>query len=113
MDEKRSLQEKQFGYEQALISSETSLTSLYENDQMADFETLLQEEKDTNANVIADRDTIHGIKIKTAETSAIVIASTERSTDTSINDADIYGMQKKAEIDAAVHITAALEHLIG
>jgi hypothetical protein len=113
MDKKRTLQETQFGYEQTLLEKETALSILYQNDEEDVFDTLIQEERDTTTNIIANRTTAYNTKKTTAVRSATTIANAKKSEDDTTTNAQEYKIQTTATYEAAAKITADLTHLIG
>lgn len=112
MDDKRALEVERFNYDQTLIATEISQDTVYHNDSMNTFETILQEERDATANVISDRTQVHTIRNTTALTSATTIAGEERSAETRITSAEISQMQRESIAQAASKITAQLTHVI-
>ncbi|MCK9311743.1 MAG: hypothetical protein M0P26_05645 [Bacteroidales bacterium] len=113
MDAKRTLQETEFANSQSLVTTEKNLNINYQNDEMASFETILQGERDATAGVIADRAEAHTIKNATALTSATTIANEEISTDAAKTSLEVYRATNVANAQAAAHITASLQHIIG
>lgn len=112
-DEERVLQVTKFTDNQKLITDEIGLTTTYQNDMMADFNTIIQGEKDTNATVIANRTADHTIRNKTALNSATTMQGEDRSIAARYSAEEINEMQEKANIEVSSTITASLKHLIG
>jgi len=110
---KRSLQEKQFDNGQTLIRAEIANDDAYQNAADASADILEEDEQATNAAIVSDRTETNDIKNSGQLSSARTMVDAGKSAESSINAAGIYAEREIAEIKAAQHITASLEHLIG
>ena len=113
MDAKRDLQKTKFEYEQSLLTTETDLTQDYHNKSETQFSELLQGEKSAAQRIRSTKKDIHGVQSATRVTSSGTITNTEKEVAVGITVAERSAMEQKADIDAAVEITAKLIHLIG
>jgi hypothetical protein len=113
MDARRSLQELQFADDQILAKKDIDLTTIYDEDQKTEFETVLGEEKSAAIQVRTDKTTIHKADIAIKELSATTLTAAEKYRNTTATAMEIDQIKKTAALQAATKITASLEHVIG
>ena len=110
---KRALEITTFTDEQAILAHEKVLERLYQIDMMRDFNQLLADEATVNATIIADRGTVHTTDNKTKLESVTVMTEGKNSVMSKMTLEEIREKETIADITAATHLTASLEHLIG
>ena len=112
-DAKRALEVKSFDKGQALQIKEILDETVYQNDMMKNFETIIQSEKDEQQKVITDKETINATQNQTKLASVTTLDNAEISAARDVNANEIYQMGRVSDIEAASKITAELKHLIG
>jgi hypothetical protein len=110
---KRDLADKKFDNEQELIAIETDKETEYQDHLNGSFNTVQDDEENTQSKIIADKETIHSTVNETRRDSAQRITTAQKDAEASSKDADIHRMRGVADAQAAAKITASLTHLIG
>lgn len=110
---KRDLEVTKFDNSQEIADAEIDLNRDFNAEETAQFNTLLQDERQTQANIRDNKISTHTTGNKTKTTSAIAVGSGTRSTNWAINLSEIDQINGVANAEAATKITAALTHLIG
>jgi hypothetical protein len=110
---KRDLADKKFDNEQELIAIETDKETEYQDHLNGSFNTVQDDEENTQSKIIADKETIHSTVNETRRDSAQRITTAQKDAEASSTDADIHRMRGVADAQAAAKITASLTHLIG
>lgn len=110
---KRDLADKKFDNEQELIAIETDKETEYQDHLNGSFNTVQDDEENTQSKIIADKETIHSTVNETRKDSANRITTAQKDAEASSTDADIHRMRGVADAQAAAKITASLTHLIG
>lgn len=110
---KRDLADKKFDNEQELIAIETDKETEYQDHLNGSFDTVQDDEENTQSKIIADKETIHSTVNETRKGSANRITTAQKDAEASSTDADIHRMRGVADAQAAAKITASLTHLIG
>ena len=110
---KRDLADKKFNNEQELIAIETGKETVYQDHLNESFNTVQDDERDTQSKIIADKETIHSTVNETRKDSAQRITGAQKDAEASSTAADIHRMRGVADAQAAAKITASLTHLIG
>jgi hypothetical protein len=110
---KRDLADKKFDNEQELIAIETDKETEYQDHLNGSFDTVQDDEENTQSKIIADKETIHSTVNETRQDSANRITTAQKDAEASSTDADIHRMRGVADAQAAAKITASLTHLIG
>jgi hypothetical protein len=110
---KRDLADKKFDNEQELIAIETDKETEYQDHLNGSFNTVQDDEENTQSKIIADKETIHSTVNETRQDSANRITTAQKDAEASSTDADIHRMRGVADAQAAAKITASLTHLIG
>lgn len=110
---KRDLADKKFDNEQELIAIETDKETEYQDHLNGSFNTVQDDEENTQAKIIADKETIHSTVNETRKGSANRITMAQKDAEASSTEADKHRMRGVADAQAAAKITASLTHLIG
>ena len=110
---KRDLADKKFDNEQELIAIETDKETEYQDHLNGSFDTVQDDERDTQSKIIANKETIHSTVNETRKGSANRITGAQKDAEASSTAADIHRMRGVADAQAAAKITASLTHLIG
>ncbi|MDD5344393.1 MAG: hypothetical protein PHW12_08215 [Smithella sp.] len=110
---KRDLNDKQFGNEQTLISTEIINENRYQNDVNNSFNSIINDERATQAKIISDKTEINAVNNSSRLESAGTITQANINAAGSETAAGIHAGRNVAEAQAAAHITAQLTHLIG
>jgi len=110
---KRDLADKKFDNEQELIAIETDKETEYQDHLNKSFNTVQDDERNTQSKIIADKETINSTKNATRRDSAQRITMAQKDAEASSREADIHRMRGVADAQAAAKITASLTHLIG
>ena len=113
LESKRTLDTTKFDNDQSLISTEIDLNTTYHNLENSQSDTILQDDRDTTAALLADKTTIHTTNNASRLSSTRTLANSKESTDDRMTRDDVYRLEEVARIEAAAKITAQLEHLIG
>lgn len=110
---KRNLNDKKFENDQSLTALEIRKDTDYQNDANVSFDTIIQDERATQAQIISNKTEINTIENRSDLKSAQTIVKAGIDADNSSANAEAYGRRRVAEIEAASQITAQLTHLIG
>lgn len=110
---KRDLADKKFDNEQELIAIETDKETEYQDHLNGSFNTVQDDEENTQSKIIADKQTIHSTVNETRRDSAQRITEAQKAAEASSTEADKHRMRGVADAQAAAKITASLTHLIG
>jgi len=109
---KRDLNDKQFGNEQTLISTEIINENRYQNDVNNSFNSIINDERATQAKIISDKTEINAVNNSSRLESAGTITQANINAAGSETSAEIHKGKGVADAQAAAHITAQLTHLI-
>jgi len=110
---KRDLADKKFDNEQELIAIETDKETEYQDSLNESFNTVQDDERDTQSKIIANKETINSTVNETRKDSAQRITGAQKDAEASSTAAAIHQMRGVADAQAAAKITASLTHLIG
>jgi hypothetical protein len=113
MDVKRELQETKFANDQELIETEIGLTEDYKEVKDTNFNTLLDEERGSFAQILTDKQTIRDIRGSAKVSQAASVAAAEIEANDDVSSSDAHRIRQVSEINAASNITSSLEHIIG
>ena len=113
MGKERALKIIRFNNEQTLATRDYSLTDIYHDTDMNDFNILLQEGKTSAENIIDDSKEADTTVNTTKLTSATKMGNATEAMQDDIASAEINKIEKEATANSAIAITAKLTHIIG
>jgi len=109
----RGLEVQKFDDTQTLLEKEIADKTVYQQDVMAGFTTVIAMEKAVDDLSIANKKEVNDTTNATKLTSITTIDSAEAGAMQAKTSAGIYEVEQKADIDSVSKITASLTHLIG
>ena len=110
---KRALGDEKFGYGQAINAHEMALTDTYQNVLEADHAVGIAAERQMNASLISDKQTIGEIHRDMRQTSANTMSNAGQAVSDLKTTYEKNAAEIIAEYQSAAKITAALKHIIG
>jgi nitric oxide reductase large subunit len=109
----RELKTLQFEKEQDLVLLEAENESEYQNVLDEYHQTMLADERETQAALLSDKTEINNIQNETSYASTVTLTQAGIDTNKGIVDAELFKEERMADIAKSQKVTATLEHLIG